>query len=295
MATAANLISVLLIRDIGSDTNLIYHFTVENGLFHVKVFDTDREIGKEVSFKFRLISDGRGLSACNFNNYLYFCGIDKEGGTNGSYFFSIDVENTAEPKLLINSNHPHYRPTMKPISSQYIVVLGGKNSTNCELINTKNNKWRSLPRFPEERHNCSALYERDSNFLYVFGGENEEMKEASDVLRLNMKLKLKWESVRISETVCLMRSKAIFYKHYETVLVIGGTVKGVPTENISCLDINDMEVKDYYRNLDCTLKVDDFVYNSLKDRIFFFTEESMLYSLNPHTMELDDLDFYQAL
>lgn len=199
------------------------------------VYDTEYDEALTVDASFKIFKDIKGLSQLNINNSLYLCGTPNNYENAGSYLIRYDIGNiSSNSNFLVNSIFPHYKPTMIGIKNEYILVIGGEKMKRCEYFNLKTNKWRSVPELPEERFNCCAVYEENSENVYLFGGFNSLTgHNCSSILFLNFRVNLTWETQLIKDNTSLLaRNSSAIIKFDRTSIYILG---GIDNDN-NCMD-----------------------------------------------------------
>ena len=70
------------------------------------------------------------------------------------------------------------------ITDRYIYVLGGNQSSNAPLndvqrLDIYSKRWTPLPSMVENRANCSVIIPEKQNFLYAFGGYNNNYNSSA--------------------------------------------------------------------------------------------------------------------
>lgn len=123
-----------------------------------------------------------------------FSNLNNFDTINGSILVKIDfklLKTTMltlrqDPKstILMNSFYPHYKPIMLEFKKKYIIIIGGKNSIDCEIFSLVSHHWKKLPKLPESRYNGKGLVVNECN-IYVFGGQNELIQNEKTKNKVN--------------------------------------------------------------------------------------------------------------
>lgn len=135
------------------------------------------------------------ISQISIDNHLYLIGEQEVQLNNGSTFIRIDLFSKSNMvNLLINSTYEHYKPSLTIFKKEFVIAVGGKLSTKCEIYHINSNKWRTLPDLPEERYGCNLISDDKNDFLYCFGGYNSKTNEYhNNVLKINLKRSNSWD------------------------------------------------------------------------------------------------------
>jgi hypothetical protein len=174
---------------------------------------------------FRILTDQKGLAQLNLNDTIYFCGSKYNDFYSGAYFFKYEPNVTGSNlNFLINSKNYHYFPTLIFAKNEFIIVIGGLESTSCEIYSIFSHIWKTLPDLPDERYKCSAYSDNSTDHVYLFGGYNSYKKvNYGSILKLNLKQNVLWESFYVnSDTNLLSKNSTAIMKINNTVYILGG-------------------------------------------------------------------------
>ena len=94
------------------------------------------------------------------------------------YYYSQE-NNEISKKITFNYSHKYGGMMISP-DQQYLIVLGGCDTREVELLNLENNEIEELPNLLSDRINSSYSFIGD-NLLYVFFGENNNTIEYLDL------------------------------------------------------------------------------------------------------------------
>ena len=107
------------------------------------------------------------------------------------YYYSQE-NNEISKKIAFNYSHKYGGLMMTP-DQQYLIVLGGCDTREVELLNLENNEIEELPNLLSERINSSYSF-IGGDLLYVFFGENNNTIEYLDLNDENKE----WKNVEYS-------------------------------------------------------------------------------------------------
>lgn len=154
-----------------------------------------------------------------------------------NFFLSINIsEKIVEECVELNYSRRFH--TMININNKYILVIGGWNSNQVEIIDLDSCKiWEILPQMSCERSDCTA-YLFNNRYIYVFGGWDYNTKICiPDVEKYelfddgqNINYNSKWEIIRIKNNgmflqkynmglIPLIKEKS---ENSEKILLVGG-------------------------------------------------------------------------
>lgn len=216
---------------------------------YLQTFDIETEQGSEIPIKSKLF-DLNGISQIVLNNTIYLCGMNITSSTisgdefSSSFLYSVNI--LKEPLHInfeVNASHAHFSPSLSILQNEYIIVIGGLNTTKCEYYSISNKLWKDLPSLPEMRYGSCVVSDNIYNYVYVFGGLNQEIRKCGKtVFKLNMNLSLKWEIIVIMENEHLiMKTCACIVKMDDRHLLIMG---GEDEKGITCDDIVEINLHD---------------------------------------------------
>ena len=164
------------------------------------------------------------------NNLYIFGGVDQaKYPTKVSYVYNIKT-NELEP--LPDMLKPHaYHSVYYLDYYKAIIVLGGENSSSCELYDLNTGNWHELPDMNVPRAHCNLYLDKFNNVLYTFFGvigditEKNNYTDVIECLELR-RLSLGW-SIIDYENKAEMDFKSGFNKilpiSKEMILIYGAT------------------------------------------------------------------------
>ena len=160
-----------------------------------------------------------------------FGGVDKENNvTKVAWVYYIkDNELKPMPDML----HPHaYHGVQFLDYYKSIVIIGGENSTFCEIYDMKTGHWRDLPEMKIPRAHCILYLDKITHKLYAFFGilgkiaeKNNNFSDALECLEFR-KLALGWHKVEYNnraEISFRTGINQILPLNSEMLLVYGGS------------------------------------------------------------------------
>ena len=161
-----------------------------------------------------------------------------------SFLYSIDILQTPLKMIIeVNSRYSHYYPTLALLRNEFLIAIGGYATKHCESYSISNKKWKELPDLIEERYGASALCDNKYNFIYVFGGLNNETGKCGlTVFKLNMNVGIKWDTlVVMSNAECLAKMNSVIIKTDDRqVYILGGAnCEGEQSNEIVCIDFKN--------------------------------------------------------
>jgi len=237
----------------------------------LEIFDIENEVSLKYQTIF-LLNSFEGFGQLNYNDIFYLCG-GSEKKVGATYFFMYDPRcNNNNLQSLINCFHDHKYPAMTGYKNEYIVAVGGVDSCKCELYSKSKNRWRNLPELPENRYGCSLIVDEKLEFLYLFGGINQDIYYGS-ILRLNLKTLILWDSVIVKENYNLLQKShfAIFKSDRNSFLLVGGSKRGNEyTDDIIEFDLTSKAAKQSKLRLN---KPSKFILNNhmeMENQFYFF-------------------------
>jgi len=265
----------------------------------ISIYDIEYEKGMDIEPNFRIFQIFDGLSQLIFNNSLYFCGAGMDDTNSGSYFFRFDPSKMTNNNttILINSINHHYYPTLLGYKSDFVIIIGGLNSKFCEIYNTKTNKWKNLPELPEERYRCSTVFDDITDFIYTFGGlNNETKKNCTTILRLNMKTLLIWETLIVKHNASLLSrnsSGIIKFDKSNTIYILGGKDNDeLPTDSIVEFDINTKIANTHRKKLESKCVFLQQNGSDLNKADFFlFDENYFIHKISKNDFKITLIDY----
>ena len=214
----------------------------KKGEFILLSYDVEEQNFEEFKVTFPIIKTIEGMSELNIDKKLFLCGISPKQQNEGSFLFKINLdkngfENEEQniANVLINSQYSHIYPSLIHDKNGRILCIGGKGQTQCELYDLNMNKWCSLPQLPKERYKCSLCLDTKGDFVYLFGGINQDFENEKEdennseikILRMNLVRLLIWENLIIKNNnrniiVNRVSSAAFTFKYDEDFIFIAG-------------------------------------------------------------------------
>lgn len=267
----------------------------------VQIFDIEDEVGIEIDPYFRIIKNLDGFSQLNMNNSLYLCGANMNNDSAGSHLLQFDPnKNTANTTILISSINHHYYPTLLAYKNEFIIAVGGLKNKSAEIYNLKMKKWKNLPELPEERYRCTAVADELTDFVYILGGFNSEIeKNASTLLRLNMKHSLIWETLVVKNNSNLLsrNSSAVIKFDRSSVFILGGrNNENELTETIVEFDLHSRQVSLSRNTLSSPATFSQQTGSDLnKSDFFLFDENGNILKITRNDFAISKINFKQLL
>lgn len=157
------------------------------------------------------MSSLEGISQISIESSLYLCGSSKIENSNvqtsGAFLLQITNPTLKKVQFLVNSKHSHYKPSLCNYGNNSLVVVGGKQQTKCEVYNIMTNRWKAIQDLPEERYLCALMIDKNEEYLYLFGGFNQNASMITgSVLRVNLtNYFTQWERIMINENGNLLK------------------------------------------------------------------------------------------
>jgi hypothetical protein len=270
---------------------------VDSNKLTVCIYDIEYEKGVEIDVNLRIIKSTEGYSELNLNNSLYLCGSSMDDNSSSFLIRCDPVKNGNNVTVLINSIHHHFLPSLLGYKNDYIVAIGGLNSVFCEIFSIKNNKWRNLPELPEERYKCSLISDDLTDFIYLFGGYNSNYKKnCTNILRLNMKTLMLWETIVVKDNSHLLgrnSSAVLKFDRANTVYILGGKDNNdLLTDSIVEFDLNSKSA-----NLNSNKKIPKCSFKQLsgsdlnKSLFFFIDEHFFIHKISRLDFKINSFDF----
>lgn len=266
------------------------------------VYDTEYNECVSVEVNNKMFSSFSGFSQFNFDNNLFICGSNDAESSTGAFLLKLEITNLGVlSNFLVNSIYPHYNPNICNFKSDYLVVIGGEKNKHCEYFNLRTLKWRSLPELPEERYKASVISEDTGDFIYLFGGYNEEKSSnCASVLKLHFKNNIAWDTVLIKTNFnCISRnSAAVFKLDKNYIYILGGkdnsnkdldTIVEYDIQNKSLVQLENKKLKrnaHFTHQLGVDLNKNDF---------FFFDSENYVHKIAKMEFKINIVNFIDGL
>ena len=160
-----------------------------------------------------------------------FGGVDKENNVTKVAWVYYIKENELKP--MPDMLHPHaYHGVQFLDYYKSIVIIGGENSTFCEIYDMKTGHWRDLPEMKIPRAHCILHLDKITHKLYAFFGilgkiaeKNNNFSDALECLEFR-KLALGWHRVEYNnraEISFRTGINQILPLNSEMLLVYGGS------------------------------------------------------------------------
>ena len=160
-----------------------------------------------------------------------FGGVDKENNVTKVAWVYYIKENELKP--MPDMLHPHaYHGVQFLDYYKSIVIIGGENSTFCEIYDMKTGHWRDLPEMKIPRAHCILYLDKITHKLYAFFGilgkiaeKNNNFSDALECLEFR-KLALGWHRVEYNnraEISFRTGINQILPLNSEMLLVYGGS------------------------------------------------------------------------
>jgi hypothetical protein len=193
-----------------------------------------------------------GMSQIFLDNVLFICGSPSSSVNSdeftSSFLYSVDIlQEPLKMKIEVNSCHPHYYPTLTILRNDILIAIGGLHSKHCEHYSISNKKWKELPDLIEERYGASALCDNKNNYIYVFGGLNNNTRKCGlTVFRLKLYISSRWDTMLVMENdVYLARMNSLIIKRDDRqIFILGGTDNnGNATDDVVNIDFNIKTIK----------------------------------------------------
>ncbi|MCQ2816223.1 MAG: hypothetical protein MJ252_03045 [archaeon] len=180
----------------------------------------------------------KGCSQKLIGCYLFLCGCDI---TNNKYdsSFTYSINTSIIPHKVnveINSNQPHFYPTLGQFNEENLLVFGGKNSTSCELYSITLKKWRNIKSLPEERYGADCYIHNPNYTIYLFGGINSKTGGYyTSILSMTIPSFNSWNKIEVKEEsyfACKRNFSAHCVFDKNTLLILGGETKNGDSKDI---------------------------------------------------------------
>lgn len=192
------------------------------------------------------------MSQIFLDNVLFICGSPSSSVNSdeftSSFLYSVDIlQEPLKMKIEVNSCHPHHYPTLTILRNDILIAIGGLHSKRCEHYSISNKKWKELPDLIEERYGASALCDNKNNYIYVFGGlNNNSGKCGLTVFRLKLYISSRWDTMLVMENdVYLARMNSLIIKRDDRqIFILGGADNnGNATDDVVNIDFNIKTIK----------------------------------------------------
>jgi len=214
---------------------------------------TIKNIALPFSFDFCVIEDGTIFISGGRLNYSFLKSLYK-------VVYYQDEKNPdnkiAHLELLSPMIQSRYNHTMVAVNNEVLYVIGGNSIFNCkttEIYNVEENRWCEGGRLNNPRIFASAC-SMNRNKVYVFGGaENKEDKQTALIEYCDLRSRLKWIPLNISNSGLLLelhgrvRSGVIQISEDEIIIFGGDKEKNTPTNTVMILNAK----KETLEKVDC--------------------------------------------
>lgn len=164
----------------------------------IRIYDIESCFSDSIQIKLSFFKNLDTVSQISFGNVLYLCG-DQGSFDTGSSLISYDLLSPIKNvSILPNSIFPHFKPSLCFVKKDFLIVVGGKGTTKCEIFNKNSCKWRKLPDLPEERYGSCIINDDKLDCLLLFGGKLSN-NYCKSILKLNLKKDNFWDKVILRE------------------------------------------------------------------------------------------------
>ena len=208
-----------------ANKNEINVYDRKNRIVTKKIVKFDKKIHKYLYFL-------NGCRTVLIKDKLYiFGGVDKENNVSKvAYVYYI---NSNELKTMPDMLNPHAYHSVQFLDYyKSIVVVGGENSSSCELYDLATGLWRELPEMNTPRANCILYLDKLTHILYAFFGilgkiaeKNNNYTDVLECLEFR-KLALGWTKIEYNNKAEMnfrYGINQIYSLSPEILLVYGGT------------------------------------------------------------------------
>jgi hypothetical protein len=274
---------------------------------YICLYDIEYKQSFDIDVNFFLFKDFEGISQLNFNNCLYLCGSPRNSKISGSYLLKYDPKKLTNPtQVLINSIYSHYLPIMISIKNEYIMVIGGEDNLKCEWYNINNNKWKNLANLPEERFKGNAIYDDDSDSIYLFGGYDSNICSTNlDTNKLNKNSILRlaiassasgdWEYIIINNNSRYLErnSFSLIKSDKNTLLIIGGI--GNQNEKLDSIVEYNVNISSTNLSRSKLVRPSSFIQSGgcdFNSKMFYiFDDEFHIHIINNNNFNIDTINY----
>lgn len=160
---------------------------------------------------------------------------------------------------LQNLNHPHNKGGLITYKKNSIICLSGMTTTNCEVYNIKNNKWKDLPKMNRPHADAAYAIINESVIYAIFGFDYEMNRYITNIEKINIEKETKWTLIKIannnnnktflslkSHSTFIIKGKSIRGLNNERIFIIGG----ITNENTDNCGLIEMRItNDEYANI----------------------------------------------
>ena len=240
--------------------------------FQLLSYDSNENKTYKLEIKFPISLSLDGLSELNYKKSLFLCGNSNSQNSDSAFLFQISPEDQTA-KIKVHSRYSHYYPSLINDFKDRIYCIGGKLQIHCEEYDVNYNHWNNLPKLTEERYKCTLCISTNINFMYLFGGYNENKIEKS-ILRMDLCEKKIWEVINIKNNKSLLNiisgSALIFDGQEEFIYILGGEGEDKKMkDDVIKFNINDNSVESTGRNLKYPTRFNNQVFESNDGYIYY--------------------------
>lgn len=264
-----------------------------NHRYFIHIFDCNSETSNEIEINPNLF-DIKNLSQIYQDNTLYLIGQDSTETEPSSIFIVI---NTIQSPISINFEQPpihiHNRPSLCFYSDEELYVIGGINSTQCEMYSIKEKKWNELPQLPSERYGCSVVSVKENHSIILYGGGKDDN---DDILIYNKEKQ--WE-ILTKIDIQLKRSFTGISSYNNTIFIFGGvdSTTNESSDEIISVNMNKVDnIEKYPMKMSKKSKWEKmFSYGCYNGVFYLFDEESFaIYKVDINYHKSEVIDFYHG-
>ena len=237
--------------------NEMHVYDRKNKIISKKIVKFDKKIHKYLYFL-------NGCRTVLIKDKLYiFGGVDKENNISKiAYVYYI---NTNELKPMPEMLKPHAYHSVQFLDYyKSIIVVGGENSTFCELYDLSTGLWRELPEMKTPRANTILYLDKISHIFYAFFGilgkiaeKNNNYTDVLECLEFK-KLALGWYKIDYNDKAdmnCRIGINQIYLLNCDILLVYGGSTMRDFIKKAAIYLINKQEM----------IKIDNKIFNDIRE------------------------------
>lgn len=130
---------------------------------------------------------------------------------------------------LQNLNHPHNKGGLIAYKKNSIICLSGMTTTNCEVYNIKNNKWKDIAKMNRPHADAAYAIVNESVIYAIFGFDYEMNRYISHIEKINVETETKWTIIKIANNI----NKTFFsLKSHSAFVIKGKSIRGLNNERI---------------------------------------------------------------
>ena len=237
--------------------NEMHVYDRKNKTISKKIVKFDKKIHKYLYFL-------NGCRTVLIKDKLYiFGGVDKENNiTKIAYVYYI---NTNELKPMPEMLKPHAYHSVQFLDYyKSIIIVGGENSTFCELYDLSTGLWRELPEMKTPRANTILYLDKITHIFYAFFGilgkiaeKNNNYTDVLECLEFK-KLALGWNKIEYknkAEMNFRIGINQIYQLNCDILLVYGGSTMRDFIKKAAIYLLNKQEM----------IKIDNKIFNDIRE------------------------------